>query len=193
MPNPRSLIKEKHERYQVGLLVDELNRLHRSTFQVVAEPDPPEAIIRSGRTTRWVEVVTAFWSEAYARDLSSYATPGETHVSVGNGPFMDMDHEFASKFVIAVKSKMEKKGYLPFRDEYGPGYLVVSIQHPFLDAHTFQCIREAWRGSLVDDLGCFRSIYVTFRANKGYRVIRWKPERHGFIAAVPRPGTGLDD
>jgi len=176
MPNPRSLIKEKHERYQVGLLVDELNRRHRSTYQVVAEPDPPEAIIRSGRTTRWAEVVTAFWNEAYARDLNSYATPGETHVCVGKGPFMDMDHEFASKFVIAVKSKMEKKGYVPFREQYGPGYLVASIQYPFLDAHTFECIREEWHRGQVNDLGCFRSIYVTFRVNPGYRVVRWKPE-----------------
>jgi hypothetical protein len=176
MPNPRSLIKEKHERYQVGLLINELNRRHRSTFQVVEEPDPPEAIIRSGRTTRWAEVVTAFWNEAYAKDLNSYATPGETHVSVGNGPFMDMDNQFAYKFVVAVKSKLEKNGYLPFREKYGPGYLVVSIQYPFLDAHTFECIREEWLREKVDDLGCFRSVYVTFRANNGYRVIRWSPE-----------------
>lgn len=176
MPNPRSLIKQKHERYQVGLLVDELNRRHRSTFQVVAEPDPPEAIIQSSRTTRWAEVVTAFWNEAYARDLNSYATTGETHVSVGKGPFMDMDHEFASRFVLAVKSKMEKKGYVPFREKYGPGYLVVSIQYPFLDAHTFQCIREEWRRGQVDDLGCFRSVYVTCRVDNGYRLIRWRPE-----------------
>lgn len=175
MPNPRSLIKEKHERYQVGLLVQELNRRHRSTFEVVAEPDPPEAIIRSGRTTRWAEVVTAFWNEAYARDLNSYATPGEAHVSVGSGPFMSMDDEFASKFVAAVKSKLEKKGYVPFREKYGPGYLIVSIQHPFLDAHTFEHIREEWRKVQVNDLGCFRSVYVTFRATKGYRLIRWKP------------------
>lgn len=176
MPNPRSLIKEKHERYQVGLLINELNRRYRSTFQVVEEPDPPEAIIRSGRTTRWAEVVTAFWNEAYAKDLNSYATPGETHVSVGNGLFMDMDNQFAYKFVVAVKSKLEKNGYLPFREKYGPGYLVVSIQYPFLDDHTFECIREEWLREKVDDLGCFRSIYVTFRANNGYRVIRWSPE-----------------
>lgn len=175
MPNPRSLTKERHERHQVGLLVNELNRRHRSAFQVVAEPDPPEAIIRSGRTTRWAEVVTAFWNDEYAKDLNSYATQGETHVSVGNGPFMDMDHEFASRFVITVSTKLKKEGYVQFRDKYGPGYLVVSIQYPFLDTHTFQCIQEEWRKRQVIDLGCFRSIYVTFRSSKAYRVVRWKP------------------
>jgi hypothetical protein len=170
VPNSRSAIKEKHERYQVGLLIQELNRRHRANYKVVAEPDPPEAIIQSGKTIRWAEVVTAFWNDAYARDLNSYATAGEAHVSVGNGPFMNMDQEFVSKFVTAVKSKLEKKGYIPFRDTYGPGYLVVSIHYPFLAADTMQLVKEEWARTAVNNLGCFRSVYVTFRVFKGYRV-----------------------
>jgi hypothetical protein len=173
MPNPRRLIKEQHERFHVGLLVGELNRRHRSKFRVVSEPDPPEAIIQSGYTTRWVEVVSAFWNEAYARDLNSYATPGEAHVSVGNGPFMSMDEEFASKFVAAVKSKLEKKGYVPFRDKYGPGCLVVPILYPFLAADTFESIQREWKRRTVNDLGCFRSVYVTFPSQNKYGVMRW--------------------
>ena len=176
MPNPRSLIKKKHERYQVGLLIKELNRRHRSAFEVVDMQDPPDAIIRSGRTIRWVEVVTAYWSDAYARDLNSYATPSERHMPVGSGTFMNMDDQFASKFIAVLKSKLEKDEYVPFREKYGSGYLVVSIQHPFLDAQTFECIREEWLRVKVDDQGCFRSVYVTFPVSKGYRVFRWKPE-----------------
>ena len=174
VPNPRSTVKEKHERYQVGLLIRELNRRHRSKYRVIAEPDPPEAIIQSGRTTRWAEVVTAFWNEAFAKDLNSYATPGETHVSIGSGPFINMDEEFTSKFVAAVKSKLEKKGYVPLKDRYGPGYLVVSIQYPFFDSDTMQVVREKWDQTTVNDLGCFRSVYVTFRVYEGYRVVRWR-------------------
>lgn len=174
MPNPRSTIKEKHERFQVGLLIKELDRRHRSNYRVIAEPDPPEAIIQSGRTTRWAEVVTAYWNDEYARDLNSFATPGETHVSVGNGPFMNMDEEFASKFVAAVKSKLEKKGYAPFRDKYGPGYLLVSIHYPFLDSDSMELAEQKWAQATVHDHGCFRSVYVTFRIFEGYRVVRWK-------------------
>lgn len=174
MPNPRSTIKEKHERYQVGLLIQELNRRHRSNYRVIAEPDPPEAILQSGRTKRWAEVVTAFWNDAYAKDVNSYATPGEIHMSVGNGPFMDMDEEFATKFVTVVKSKLEKKGYIAFRDTFGPGYLVVSIQYPFLAPDTMQLVEEKWAQTTVSNLGCFRSVYVTFRVSEGYRVVRWK-------------------
>lgn len=174
MPNPRSIIKEKQERFQVGLLIQELNRRHRSNYRVIAEPDPPEAIIQTGTTTRWAEVVTVFWNDAYAKDLNSNATPGEKHVSVGNGPFMDMDEEFSSRFVAAVKSKLEKRGYIPSRDKYGPGYLVVSIHYPFFDSEAMELVEEKWEKSAVSDLGCFRSVYITFRATKGYRVVRWR-------------------
>jgi len=174
VPNPRSNTKKKHERFQIGLLINELNRRHRSSYRVIAEPYRPEAIIQSGRTTRWAEVVTAYWNEAYARDLNSYATPGEAHVSIGDGPFMDMDEEFASKFVAAVKAKLEKEEYMPFRDKYGPGYLLVSIHHPFLDSDSMELVEQKWAQTAVQNLGCFRSVYVTFRIFEGYKVVRWR-------------------
>lgn len=174
MPNPRSTIKGQHEHFQVGLLISELNRRHGSKYRVIAEPDPPEAIIQSGGTTRWAEVVTAYWNDAYAKDLNSYATPGETHVSIGSGIFTNMDGEFAARFVNAVKSKLEKRGYIPFREQYGPGYLLVSIHYPFFNSHSMELVKRKWAEIEVKDLGCFRSVYVTFRKFEGYKVVRWK-------------------
>ncbi len=121
-----------------------------------------------------MEVVTAYWNDTYAKDLHSFATPDEPHVSIGNGPFMNMDEEFASKFVSVVRSKLEKKGYISFRDEYGPGYLVVSIHYPFLSSDSMELIEQKWAQAMVNNLGCFRSVYITFREFEGYRVLRWK-------------------
>lgn len=174
MPNSRSMVKEKHECFQVALLISELDRRHRSQYRVIAEPDPPEAIIRSGKTTRWIEVVTAYWNDAYAKDLNSYATLGETHVPIGNGPFMNMDDEFAARFIHSVKSKLEKQGYVPFRERYGPGYLLVSIHYPFFGSDTMELVEKKWAQVDVKDLGCFRSVYVSFRTFNGYKVLRWK-------------------
>ncbi len=131
MPSRRRDVQQRHERFHVQLLVDALNRRHRSSYQVVAEPNPPEAIIKSARTTRWIEVVSAFWNGAYAQDLYSYATEGEAHRSVGDGTFTNMTPEFARNFASAVRQKLEKSSYEPFRDQYGPGYLVVPILFPF--------------------------------------------------------------
>lgn len=67
MPGRRDT-QQAHERAQVGAFVAWLNSRYRANYEVVAEPNPPEAIIRSGRTTRWVEVTDAFWSDEFAQD-----------------------------------------------------------------------------------------------------------------------------
>lgn len=174
VPNPRRAIQEQHERFQVGLLIQELNRRHHACFQVIAEPNPPEAIIQSGQTTRWVEVVTTFWNDAYAKDLNSYGTVEEEHAPVGDGPFMNMDEEFTPRFVAAVKSKLEKQNYIPILEKYGQGYLLVSIHNPFFCESMLQLVEEEWKNSRINYSGCFRSVYITFRVFRGYKVKRWK-------------------
>ena len=73
MPDRRP-IKQAHERAKVAIFLQWLNARYGAHYTVLAEPDPPEAIIRSGRTTRWVEVTDAFWSGAFAKDEYSYIT-----------------------------------------------------------------------------------------------------------------------
>jgi hypothetical protein len=175
MPNPRRAVQEAHEKFNVNLLVDTLNKRHRSEFKVISEPNPPEAIIQSGKTTRWVEVVTAFWNSAFAKDLYSHATEGEEHKPIGDGLFMNVTPEFAKNFVTAVQSKLEKTAYEKFRDEYGPGYLLVSIQFPFFGKNAFDFIDREWRAHEIQDCGCFRSIYLAYRVFNGYRVMKWQP------------------
>ena len=169
----RRPIQQAHERTNVALFLDWFNHAYHSNFKVVSEPNPPEAVIRSSSTTRWVEVSTAFWNEAYAKDIYSYATPGEACKPVGNGPHQCMDSVFAASFVSVVKKKLEKKSYVPWRDQYGPGYLVVPIQTPWLDEQTLGCMQEAWAASTVNNLGCFRSVYIAFPSNNVIRFSRW--------------------
>lgn len=175
MPNPRRKVQEAHERFQVGLLLDTLNHRHRSDFKVIEEPNPPEAIIQSRSTLRWVEVVTAFWNSAFAKDVYSFATEGEKHASVGNGAFMNMDQEFACSFADAVQAKLEKSTYESIRDSYGLGYLLVSVQFPFFSDDTYVYIRNEWRKRQINDRGCFRAVYLTHRIYEGYKVKRWTP------------------
>src|SRR5579871_5095204 len=81
----RREVKEAHEQFTLDLFLEHLNRRHRSHFQIVEKPDPPDAIIQSSKTVRWVEVVAAFWDATYAQDLASYVTKGEPHKSIGDG------------------------------------------------------------------------------------------------------------
>ena len=173
MPNPRRSVQEAHERFVVKQLLAALNHRHRASFVVTAEPNPPEAIIRSGRTVRWVEVVTAFWNEAEAKDLYSYATPGEKYAPANEGLLMGMTPEFSENFANVVQKKLEKDTYLSFRDSYGPGYLAVSVQFPFFKRDTLAFMRRAWNSRNVADLGCFSSVYLVYRVFDGYKVERW--------------------
>ena len=175
MASSRRAIQEAHERFHVGLLLRRLKHNHRAEYTVLSEPNPPEAIITTGKRTSWVEVVTAFWNDAYAKDQYSYATPGERHVPVGEGVFMDMTPAFARNFTRAVQGKLSKESYLPFKDRYGPGYLVVAVQFPFFGRDAFDWIEKEWESSQFINLGCFRSIYLAVPHMNDYALIRWQP------------------
>jgi len=165
-------IQQAHERAQVATFLKWLNARYRSNFEVVAEPNPPEAIICSGHTTRWVEVTDAFWNDAYAKDEYSYATPGEVHKPIRSGPFVGPDAQFAERFVDVIRKKLEKKSYLPSKQAYGPGYLLVPVMYPLFNSESLWYMKEAWARTQIKDLGCFRSVYMTLRAGP-VQVQRW--------------------
>lgn len=144
MPGRRDT-QQAHERAQVAAFVTWLNSRYRASYEVVAEPKPPEAIIRSVRTTRWVEVTDAFWSDTFAKDDYSYATPGEQHKSICDGPFLEPDVIFAARFVDVVRKKLEKKSYLPSKEAYGPGYLLVSVMYPLFTLNSLDYMKKVWK------------------------------------------------
>jgi len=170
--NRRRNTQQAHERAQVAAFIDWLNSRYRAKFTVVDEPNPPEAIIRSGCTTRWVEVTDAFWSDAFAQDEYSYATPEEIHKPIGNEPFVEPDAKFAARFVDVVRKKLEKRSYLSSMQAYGPGYLVVPIMYPLFNSHTLRFMKEAWARTHIEDLGCFRSVYMSVQMGRG-PIVRW--------------------
>ena len=111
-------------------------------FHVIGEPNPPEAIIQSERLTRWVEVVDAFWSKEWARDQYSFGTPGEEHVAIARGPYVNPDLRFAQSFIESLSKKLAKSSSLPVAKQYGPGYLVVNVDYPLFD----RCAHHATKG-----------------------------------------------
>lgn len=169
----RRPIQQAHERAFVESFLNWFNHAYRSNFKVVSEPNPPEAIARSSRTTRWIEISTAFWIKDYAQDLYSYATPGEEHKPVNSGPFLNMDADFAKSFVSVVKNKLEKKSYEPSRDLYGPGYLIVPIKYPCFGRETVHQMKEEWKACAINDLGCFRSVYIAYSSLNEIKFYRW--------------------
>lgn len=170
----RRPIKQQHERAVVRDFLGWLNRRRKTRFVVIEEPDPPEAIIHSVRATSWVEVADAFSSSAFARDVSSYATLGEAHKPIGPGPYCGMDAIFAREFVKVLSNKLKKTSYLPYRQKYGSGYLVVSIQDPWFDANTIREMKALWlSGRPRLDQGCFKEVYIAFPSMNDRAFRRW--------------------
>jgi hypothetical protein len=171
MSNRRST-QQAHERTQVAAFLLYFNKRHGSSFETIGEPNPPEAIVRSGRTTRWVEVTDAFLDDEFARDECSYATPGEVHRPTKKTFYVGPDEQYAQRFVDVVRKKLEKKSYLPFAADFGPGYLLVPILNPLFSAESMPYLEEAFRSAALADLGCFRSIYIRPKMGRG-EFIKW--------------------
>src|SRR5436190_150469 len=99
MTTSRRAVQEAHERFNIQVFLDELNRRHRSSYRVISEPNPPEAIIQSKKKTSWVEVTSAFMNRQFAEDTWTFATPGETHRPMKRDVIAGPDAQFAANFV----------------------------------------------------------------------------------------------
>jgi hypothetical protein len=152
-----------------------LNRRFRARYALESQPDPPEAIIRSSRRRRWVELADIFYSADYAHDVLSYATPGERHHSTSGIVQHDVDGRLAREFVRVLRRKLTKKSYIPVRDRFGPGFLILAIHHPWFDGRTVADMRAATRAAAWHgDLGCFASVFICVREGGGYAYRRWR-------------------
>jgi hypothetical protein len=161
--NRRAPIKKKHERYLVNCYLEWLKVTTGVEFSIIEEPDPPEAIIASANQTTWVEVVDVFYSDDLAKDKYSYVTPGEKHQPMGTGPYVSMDEQFSNRFIQELRKKITKTTYVPFREKYGRGTLLIGIHHPWFNEETVCMMKEAYLSEdWNDSLDCFYRIYYSF-------------------------------
>jgi hypothetical protein len=168
-------VQEQHEGAVITDFVEWLNARRKSKFRVLGKPNPPEALIKSGQTTRWIEVTDAFWTDEYAQDLYSYATPSESHKQIRPGPYTGLDALFASRFARVLIAKLKKRSYMPFLKTYGPGFLIIQLNHPWLNRLTLQEMKKQWRREQpVEDLGCFKHAYITFFSSAGRVFQSWR-------------------
>ena len=169
MPD-RQLIKAADEAAYIDNFVAWHRRAYRSDFRIVSRPDPnrqepPDAIIQSHRTVRWLEIGNAIWSDEYARDLYSKVTPGEEHQPIRLGLHAETDNRLASRFVDVLAKKLNKDSYDPLVEQYGPGYLVIPLVTVpgWFDMNTVDAMRLKWSKCEPTDRGSFRSVYIAYR------------------------------
>lgn len=173
MPD-RLPIKQAHESFYITEFLRWHAVAYRSRFQIISRPDPPDAIIRSKWVTRWVEVGDVYWSDSWARDLNSYATPGEVHCPIHSGPHVSMDEEHASRFVDVLKDKLARTSYANCNAKYGPGYLVMPMMSPFFDGNTVRLMRALWDATPALNRGFFRGVFLAYASFNRIAFRRWQ-------------------
>jgi hypothetical protein len=166
----RAAIQDAHE---LAVLLDGLaehNRVHSLNLKVISRPDPPDAILSDGRSTTWMEVTDAFFSEEWAKDLSSYGSI-KGHKPMERGLYIDMDKQFAVNFCDLLTRKAEKNSYKPLIQQYGPGILVVGLESPWLGGETLDAVDEEWIGRGSPNVSAtFAYVYLRHR---GIHTFAW--------------------
>jgi len=169
----RSQIQQAHEDAVLRDALAEHNRLHGLVLSVVSRPDPPDAILSDGGITTWMELTDAFFSQEWARSLSSHGSV-KGHTPMRNGEFMDMNRQFAVNFCDLVQQKANKKSYASTIASYGPGILVVGLESPWLNRKTMDEISNEWATRGAPDIsGTFDLVYTRHRTAMGGVVLSW--------------------
>lgn len=169
----RAEIQVAHELAVLTAGLAEHNRLYGLSLDVISRPDPPDAILSDGSITTWMELTDAFFSEAWARDLSSF-TSIKGHEPMAKGVYMDMDMQLAENFCDLLVKKAKKNSYKPLIQKHGPGILVVGLESPWLDDETINAIDEEWlRRGRPDISGTFAHVYLRWRNTNGSEVFAW--------------------
>lgn len=173
MKKSRAEIQDAHELAVLTAGLAEHNRLHGLSLRVISRPDPPDAILSNDLITTWMELTDAFFSEAWARDLSSF-TSIKGHEPMAKGVYMDMDKQLAEIFCDLLVKKAKKNSYTPLIHQHGPGILVVGLESPWLDDETITAIDEEWhrRGS-PDISATFAHVYLRDRNANGGQPFSW--------------------
>ena len=110
--NRRRPIKQKHEICVINDFILWNQKQTGELFEVISRPDPPDALVRSNQRTTWIEVTDAFYSEGWARDKCTYATPGEKHQEMACEPYMRMDEQLINQFLEIVMKNYRKTATL---------------------------------------------------------------------------------
>lgn len=169
-------MQKQHEQAVVAGFLNYYNQINGTQFAVDSEPEPPEAIAKDGEKCIWLEVTDVYFSDDLAKDVQSYATPGETHIPEKGGVKESPDKTFLQRFMGVVETKLSKPSYKEVCEIYGPGILIVGIQYPLFNEemlHELQVYQKSM--SLAGNLGYFNKIYIKDTVDiQGLPFLLWK-------------------
>ncbi len=165
----RYKIKNFHEISILNGFVSWLNTLSREDFQIVARPNPPDAIIKGVTQTEWLEHTDAYRSDEEAKEELSLATPGGEPYKREKVLLVEPDKRIVAAILNNVHRKLQKNSYKEAFEKYGPGTLIISERDALFDEQSLELVRRSLPSYYFHgDRGYFKRAYLCIRSEGGY-------------------------
>jgi hypothetical protein len=132
-----------------------------SSLEVVARPDPPDAIVKIDGKDCWIEITDAFQNSDWARSLTSYAADDKDHQPYQSRVIYEPDSEACERVKAVILKKYEKNSMNGLLVKYGQGVLLVGAYTPLTSPE--EIIEQAGEVILTEiasKSAVFKSIYL---------------------------------
>lgn len=167
-------LKPIHERAVLDAALRAHNARFNCSLEIVATPDPPDAIAADGQFNVWLEHTDVFYP-GWAEDLTSLAASNRDHKPIHAGIHVDIDSVVATKYCNSVLSKVQNPEYAPFISKYGPGILAVGLETPWLSQDTVDAVNFEWdRRESMSVEQVFSHIYLCYRTGGINHAVLWE-------------------
>jgi len=131
----RSELKDAHED-SVLLSFQKYYATLSKSIEILAKPEPPDAIITINGVETWIEITDAFFSNELAESITSYASVDKKHkpVSKEDRFFIEPDQQFSDTLKSVILKKFQKQSIGRVYKQFGQGILLVGVITPFSSA-----------------------------------------------------------
>ncbi len=173
---PRDQVKDAHEDAVIAQFVVWLNNQSGKRYQVIAKPEPPDAVLKCDGEYTWVEHADIYRSAEEAHEEYSAVTPGEREYIHSEHSIREPDERLASALCVTLQKKLSKESYGEPNGRYGPGILLLMERDALFNKSTLKCIYERMQDcKYPNDKGFFAKVYLCVRLTDGLIFVQLYP------------------
>ena len=131
----RREVKNTHEQAVLKNFEHYLLKLGKH-FEVLNNPEPPDAIVKINGKINWIEITDAFLSKELAESITSYLAEDKSNKAVPakSREVYEPDMQFSEILSVTIQKKYNKESIKKVRDKFGRGILLVGAHTPFSSA-----------------------------------------------------------
>lgn len=166
-------LKNQHESAVLVKFGNYLNQNGHS-FELLEQPDPPDAIVKIDGQITWIEITDAYLNHEFAESITTFAHPKKLHKPVPHNKriIVEPDEQFSQIIVNIIQKKFTLPTLQVCYEKYGSGVLLVGMMTPFSDVYNLAINeREKIQKMVKNHMPLFNEIYFYSPWEQGYAPI----------------------